>query len=266
MPQISTRQEYDLTPALNYSGAKELLKSPAHYFQYITEERKDTPALAVGRALHAKALQPLEAVNIYAVAPDVDRRTKDGKAAWEAFTQANAGKAIITQEQSEMIDRMDLSIEAIKSANQINFTATELMGQVDYGDTPLKFAIDAVGADGYLYDIKTTEDASPRGFKSSAFTYRYNLQAHFYLTCYNLLFRERLHGFRFIVVEKSPPYAVAIYELGATMMSYACEDFEKACKLYATCKATQTFPGYPAEPQVIDVDAKVTTATTINFA
>jgi len=49
-------------------------------------------------------------------------------------------------------------------------------------------------------------------------------------------------------------------------MSYACEDFEKACKLYVTCKATQTFPGYPAEPQVIDVDAKVTTATTINFA
>jgi len=255
MPIIKTRQNYDATVALNYSGSKMLLQSPLHYLHWLQEEKKDTPALALGRALHAKVLQPNEAADIYAVAPEVDRRTKDGKAIWESFTQANEGKAIITQEQNESLENMAKAIAGIMLANGITFATTELMGQVDYGNVPLKFAIDAVGNDGYLYDIKTTnDDATPRSFKNTAFSFRYHLQAYFYAVCYNLLMKQAPKGFRFIVVEKNAPNGVAIFEMGPGMINLAAADFELVVKLYAECLNQKAFPGYSTDPQVIDVE------------
>ena len=78
---IATRKEYDAIHALNYSGAKELLKSPLHYKHYLAAERKETPALRVGSLTHAKVLEPHNAITNFTIAPDVDRRTKDGRLA-----------------------------------------------------------------------------------------------------------------------------------------------------------------------------------------
>ena len=41
---IQHRVIYDGIHALNYSGAKELLKSPAHYQAYLNQEREETKA------------------------------------------------------------------------------------------------------------------------------------------------------------------------------------------------------------------------------
>ena len=265
MPKINTRQEYDAVKALNFSGAKELLKSPAHYQAWLNEPKKETPALAIGTAVHAEILQPQIAPEIYAVAPDVDRRTKDGKAQWETFVSQNQGKAIITSDQQVTVCNVAASALKALTTNGITFDATELMMSYE-SMIPFKFAIDAVGSDGYLYDIKTTEDATPRGFKSSAINYKYYLQAFFYYQLYWWATKVKPAGFRFVVVEKNPPYAVAIYELGPTLMMWGSEDFDKAVKLYEQCTATNEWPGFATDPQVIDVEAKTTTATPITFA
>ena len=264
MPKINTRKEYDAIKALNYSGAKELLKSPAHYQAWLNEPRKETPALAVGTAVHAEILQPQIASEIYAVAPDVDRRTKDGKAQWEAFVSQNQGKAVITGDQQITVCNVATAALKALTANGITFDSTELMTYHE-SIVPLKFAIDAVGSDGYLYDIKTTEDATPRGFKSSAISYKYYLQAFFYYQCYWWATKSKPAGFRFIVVEKNPPYAVAIYELGPTLMQWGADDFNKAIDLYKKCTDSGEWPGFPNDPQIIDVEAKTTT-TPIAFA
>ena len=80
-----SHEEYNNIVALNYSGAKMLLRSPLHYKASLTEEKKDSPALLMGRLVHLMALQPEVYADRVVISPTVDRRTKDGKAVWEAF-------------------------------------------------------------------------------------------------------------------------------------------------------------------------------------
>ena len=265
---IATRKEYDAIPALNYSGAKYLLTSPLHYKHYLTAERKETPALRVGSLTHAKVLEPIAATTNFTIAPDVDRRTKDGRLAYELFIANAQGKTVVTQDEWELADTVAASMNAILARIGVEFLATEFMFVTEIYGVPVKVAIDGVGSDGFIYDLKTTsDDASPRSFIRTAQNYKYNLQAYIYRMAYEIAFGERLQGFRIVAVEKEPPHAGACYTLGTEIMTNAAFDFEKAITLYKTCSVLDEWPGYPEDVQVIDIaGAKTSTASPINFA
>jgi hypothetical protein len=146
----------------------------------------------------------------------------------------------------------------------VEFDATEVMYHVDYNGVPLKAAIDGVAGD-YLWDIKTTDDASAAGMLKAIRNYRYNLQAYWYRLVYELATGRRPLGFRFLFIEKEPPFACSICEVGPELMSWAIADFEKAVTLYKECTASGVWPAYTEEIQVIDIKS-TTTAAPINFA
>lgn len=264
---IKTRAEYDALPALNYSGAKELLKSPLHYQAYLKREKEDTKALRVGSAVHCAVLQGNEAFNTaFAVAPKFDRRTKDGKAAFEAFEATAAGKVILSEDEGELVSEVHCAALACIDHHGFKFTATEFMIATEYCGVPIKSALDAIDEDGFIYDLKTTEDASESGFLKSVRAFKYNLQAAFYSMAYSCFYGRKPQGFRFIVVEKEPPYATAVYQLGPELMTWGLCDFEAAVKAYKTATALDEWPGYPDDIRVIDINAKSTTANAISFA
>lgn len=264
--KLNNRSEYQALAALNYSGAKELLKSPAHYQTWLAAPQKESAALRVGSAVHAAVLEPGHYAADFAVAPDVDRRTKEGKEKWAEFQTLHAGKTILTTDEAELVGAVSAQIVITMHRLSIKPVHREVPLAVSYNGVPLKSCIDVIAEDGYLYDLKTSEDASPRGFQQAVRAYRYNLQAYFYRLVADLAGMGRPLGFRFIVVEKTPPYAVAVYELGPNLTSYAIEDFERAVKLYADCSASGEWPGYPTDPQVIDVGAAPSAAQPITFA
>jgi len=268
MPNIiKTRADYDATKAINCSGMKELLKSPAHYKASLNADRTESKALRVGSLVHHIVLEEVPAHEKYAVTPDgLDRRTKEGKAAYEVFVASSVGKTIVSADEWDMCDRVAGSMIKARESLGVTFTATELMFSVDYCGTILKSAIDAVGSDGYLYDLKTSEDASAKGFLQSVRSYRYNLQAYFYRLAYEAAFGERIKGFRFIVAEKEAPFEFAIYELGPELMTYAAMDFEAGLKAYKSCVALDEWPGYGSEVKVLDINAPAKSATPIQFA
>lgn len=73
---------------------------------------------------------------------------------------------------------------------------------------------------GVIYDIKTCQDASPRGVAKDFQSYGYPLQAAFYMKVL------RLAGFKatkfvFVHVEKAAPYAVSVNELSAEYLEWA---------------------------------------------
>lgn len=268
MPDLITeRVIYDGIQALNQSGAKELLKSPAHYQAYLNRTREDSMALRVGTAVHKLALEGLDAYNsTHAIAPEVDKRTKEGKAEWAEFVTANEGKAILTAKEGALVDAVANSAMACMKANGIVLSKTEVMFTTFLGDVLVKCAIDGISDDGYIYDLKTCEDASPHGFLQAVRKYKYALQAYFYRHAVEAAFKCRVLGFRFIAVEKEPPYAHAVYELGPELMTGAAFDFEKALALYKDCTASGEWPAYPQQIQTIDIAAKPTAAANINFA
>jgi exodeoxyribonuclease VIII len=264
MPQIHDRNEYRAFPALNQSAAKHLLTSPAHYQTYIRMPQEETKALRFGTFVHSAILEPHTLDDLYATAPDCDRRTKEGKAAWAEFATANSGKTILDAEESAIGHLVASHARFALKRLGVEFDATEVMYQVDYNGVPLKAAIDGVAGD-YLWDIKTTDDASAAGMLKSIRNYRYNLQAYWYRLVYELATGRRPLGFRFLFVEKEPPFATAVCEIGPDLMSWAIADFEKAVTTYKACTESGVWPSYPEEIQVIDVKS-TTTAAPINFA
>lgn len=267
MPTLITeRAIYNGIVALNQSGAKKLLESPAHYQAYLARTQEDTKALRVGTAVHVLALEGLDAYNAtHAVAPEVDRRSKAGKDAWETFTTANAGRSILTADEGALVDEVANSATACMRNAGIVLSKTEVMFTAFIGDTLVKCAIDGISDDGYIYDLKTCEDASPRGFLTAARKYKYALQAYFYSHAVASAFSCKVLGFRFIAVEKEAPFAHAIYELGPEIMSLASADFERALTLYKDCNANNNWPGYQTEITTIDIAPKPSSPT-ISFA
>lgn len=264
MPQIHDRKEYRAFPAFNQSAAKHILTSPAHYQAYINTPQEETKALRFGTFVHSAVLEPHTLNDLYATAPEVDRRTKEGKETWAAFQTANVGKTILDYEESALGHLVASSARFALKRLGVEFDATEVMYHVDYNGVPLKAAIDGVAGD-YLWDIKTTDDASAAGMLKAIRNYRYNLQAYWYRLVYELATGRRPLGFRFLFVEKEPPFACAVCEVGPELMSWAIADFEKAVSLYKSCTESGVWPSYPDDIQVIDVKS-TTTAAPINFA
>jgi exodeoxyribonuclease VIII len=264
---IPSRVVYDACVALNFSGTKELLKSPAHYQAYLNTQREETKALRVGKYVHALVLEPDVAVSNFAVIPEgIDRRTKDGKAAYSEFESGAVGKTILTLEEATTSERVSRTMLSIKNRLGVSFEFTEFMFTTIINGVPVKCAVDAVGSDGYLYDLKTSEDASPRGFLKSIYAYRYDLQAHIYRSTLEAAFSKRLRGFRFIVAEKDVD-AGAVYEIGPDLQTRAICDWENALKTYKQCEETGIWPGYSEEIQVIDSNKPASAAPApIQFA
>ena len=159
--------EYLAIEALSSSGARTILRSPAHYVEARTNPDPATPDLMFGSAVHVGVLEPLRFATDVLVMPSFNRRTNAGKedaAAWEA---ANAGRLAFDAETFERIHRCIGAIRNHDGAMTILSRATceVTMQWVDPATgVPCKARIDARRPDAVLGDLKTTQDASPAAF------------------------------------------------------------------------------------------------------
>jgi len=186
-------------------------KSPATY-QYYRENPSDRPitkALNFGRAFHMCMLEHDKYEKEVVVEPDVNKRTKAGKEEYQKFLTLHNGMTILSTDEYQsltgMRNKLTSSIEAMELlsggiAEQVNVwndpdSHVSCKGKADYWNKERNI----------LVDIKTTQDSSPEGFKGSAYKYGYDRQASFYLDGFGA------DQFWFIVIEKSAPYNMAIY-------------------------------------------------------
>ena len=112
-----SNEEYRSGPGVSKSQLDQFAKSPAHYMASLTTPRKETPAMRIGTLFHGLILEP-ERVQI-AVAPQCDKRTKEGKYLWEIFCAENAGAEIVTTEEGEMLSGMCASVRTHPAANAL---------------------------------------------------------------------------------------------------------------------------------------------------
>ena len=73
-----TEKEYREHPAINRSALFKITESPEKFKYYMDNPEEPTPALLFGQLFHTMALQPEKLFEDFAVAPLVDRRSKDG--------------------------------------------------------------------------------------------------------------------------------------------------------------------------------------------
>ena len=234
---------YEENPGVNKSTLWEMRKSPLHYWHLMHDTPKpDTPAMKFGRAVHKRILEPVEFFAEYVVAPDCDRRTKEGKAIWADLMES--GKEIISSEDMEIIRQMEAELSTIKYKFFGPDTQTEVpLYWVDSeSGIYCKGRLDAISKD-CIVDYKTTTDASTDAFTREALRYGYDLQAAMYLDAaeangYNP------KSFVFLVQEKNAPYLVNAIKAGDAFIDRGRWIMRDLLAKYKECRDTDKWPGY----------------------
>lgn len=217
--------EYHAVRAISSSGIRAAFdaRSPRALYGYLQgiSGTIDASAASIGSAVHARVLEPNVFEAQWVRKPDINKRTKAGKAQWAAWQEANANKHMLVDGRGSCIydDVMRMSdavlahAEAKAVLDATSMERRELSLYADEHGLAQKARVDIAPDSGsVLYDLKTARDASPGGFARSVESYRYHVQAAHYLTVAKLCGIPAQH-FRFIVVEKSEPYFVGVYAL-----------------------------------------------------
>lgn len=205
---------------ISASDIKNFLKSPKYYFwnKYRKTEKDEGRHFAIGSALHELIMEPHLFNSNYTVIPKLDKRTKEGKLAYENFMLQAEGKTIINEE--EMVIISDMAEGAVNNKIFMSFLENshrELSAYMIDESTGLKLKMRPdilCNNKSTIVDIKSCLDSSPKQFKGNVYAYGYSLSAAFY--CDNL----NRENYIFAAIEKSQPYQTSLYSLNDEMMEY----------------------------------------------
>lgn len=237
-----TNAEYHAADGISKSDLDLIHRSPAHYK---AARHEDTPALRFGTAIHTLVLEPARFVSEYTVI-DGDRRLKATK---EAIKEAEAsGKTVLTQDEFDALSGMQESVFKSRIAAALIDGATiehSVFAELD--GVRVKCRPDGWSTEkGVLFDLKSTEDASPEGFARTVAKYRYHVQDAFYrhvVASATNCDADDL-SFIFIAVEKKPPFAVALYQLDELATLQGWVDAREDLRRYKAAKESGKWCGY----------------------
>lgn len=215
------------------SDIKMFLASPKmYYYKKFIEEKKEEEEethFTVGSALHEVILEPEYFKGNYIVSPKFDRRTREGKEAYNKFVEQSEGKKLLSQDDMTMI------IEMAKNALENN-TLTELIKD-SYRELScyttdektgllLRLRPDSLSNNkSTITDIKSCLDSSPKKFKKDVYNYGYSISAAYYM---DFIGRE---NYVFCAIEKQGPYQISLYQLSDEMIAYGRSQYRMALDL-----------------------------------
>lgn len=243
-----TEKEYSAYPAVSRSELWKISKSPEKYKYELDNPSKPTEALIFGQALHKFVLERETFRDEFSVAPDIDKRTKEGKAKYAEFISSCQDKTVILSDMMEKITAMSDKLE------HDNYVKKLLVGDhekpffwTDYitGEA-CKCRVDCItkiGDTPVIVDIKTTANAETDIFMRSALKYGYHVQAAMYRKGVEATTGLKC-GFVFIAIEKEPPYSINIMEADELFTLYGYNTFRDLLNVYHDCKQTGNWYGY----------------------
>ena len=245
-----TEKDYELAVGIRRSDLWRVHDSPEKYKWFLEHPEPQTPSMAFGIAAHKLLLEPLTYYDEVAVMPKFDRRTKDGKSAYEAFMFRNNTKTIVSQEDYDVV------FDMVTKAKSVPYVKELLKGEHEKSffwtdaDTglPCKIRVDMLAdVDGVLTvaDYKTANNARTEAFNNDIYRLGYYLQAFMYTEgiMQNLKLTER-PDFVFVVQEKTPPYAVNVIKVTEDVMLAGMDCFRELLGTVAKCKEMGYWWGY----------------------
>ena len=237
--------------ACHFSILKLFERSALHAREALVHPAEQTAAQLLGQALHTAVLEPNDFEKRYVRAPHVDRRTKEGKAAWAVFEVEHPHALLLSADEHDAC--LEMRDAAWHHATAVGLLsgpgANELAVVWEDPDAKrrCKARLDRLTEfAGWttIMDVKTTRDASPKGFAREIATYQYQMQNAFYLDGLEAL-APRERRFVFLAIEKTPPYAVACYELDPGSIELGRRAYKAALSEWSHAEETGLWPGYP---------------------
>ena len=251
-------KEYFENPAINRSSIYEMNKSPAHY-KYLTEHPQEpTQALEFGTAFHTSVLEPERFAKEYVVTEKIDKRTKEGKAYFDALM--SSGKKILNADDYKTILGMQKSVFDNKYAMALlkGEKETAYFWDDEHTGIDCKCKVDCrtdLKSTSVIVDLKSCNNAETEAFMRECFKYGYDLQTAWYKTGVDLV-EGKPHKFVFIAVEKTPPYVVNILEADEKFIQKGYDDMRLYLGMLKECRELNNWYGYTGKsgtPNVLEL-------------
>jgi hypothetical protein len=246
-------------PSLSASIARELIhKSPLHAWQVHPKlgnlQREETESASDGTLIHALMLG--EGMDGIAVLDVKDFRTKAAQEARDAAAAAGktvvkaadfAAAEIVADELKVRLARKGIKLTG-SSEQKVQWTEeTEEDGSVlcrGMIDHLVMHFTDVTGAT--IYDLKTIRSAHPKTVQRHILEYGYDIQEAAYRSAVGHIVPEAIGRIDlvFLFCEIEPPYDVYPTRLNGQWRAHGQNKWERACRTWAQCLKTDTWPGY----------------------
>ena len=185
-----------------------------------TPEAKTDTALIVGTVLHAMVLEPDTIVRWFMQCPQLDRRTKAGKATYEGLqaTSALMGQTLVQASEWELAEEMasaimshDTAYDTLVQCRRREVSYFSEVRQDIWG----KARIDAIAGDASIAcDVKTVScRVTDYELATAARSWGWPIQCAWYNRVREACGLNPIGEWRFICVEKSPPHAVRVVSM-----------------------------------------------------
>ena len=203
------------------------------------ETPKATAPMEFGTAFHTFVLEPEKFEGVVAVAPDVDRRTKAGKAEHEEFLLGSEGKVWLKASEAKMIGDMAQSVTHNPAAKELLYQP----GKVEQGahcvheETGIwiKCLCDKLLENGTIVELKSASEPSPGGFSRAATNFEYHCQAALYKHIIAKVLGVQVQHI-IIAVGTVPPHWCYVYELDEESVELGAKKNDEALVELKDCR------------------------------
>lgn len=247
-----SNNDYHNSNGISRSQLMLLDKSPFHFWYEVlsgeAKKKEPTPAMNIGSAFHTMLLEPELFDSEYAIMPDINRRTKEGKEQYQQFLDDSQGKAILTQEQHEKVTQMAFCVKRHEIVTTLLDEAVfEKSIYWTDNDTGIQFkARPDIWSAKMIVDLKTTADASPYKLQRSALDYGYYLQAGMFFEGCKAIGKP-FDMFVILAAEKEPPYVPGVFMMTDDALQFGIDQFMNYKKKLYECLSTDKWPGYAVQ-------------------
>ena len=241
-------EKYNEIPAYRASDIKQVEQCV-----YTWKNQKgfsESPALLEGRVQHTVFLELHKFDDEFVIQPNINRRTKAGKEAYEDFIGGIAHRTPITQDLYETcMERRKIVQDLIPNKSN---DKTELTVCYMFHGQPFKSRFDWYDGQ-HVWDLKTCRDASPRGFRQAINNFKYHMQAALYVDACKAVGLP-VDGFSFLAQEKAHPYPYVVYTMSSEALEYGRAKNEQALHRLLEAEKNDDYKPYNLEgPQIIEL-------------
>ena len=234
-----SNEEYHKRVGYSSSAIKTVCKqSLAHYMAQ--KPLGDSPAFALGSAVHATLLEPDRDLVIKGP------KTRTSKMFKDLYKNRKDDEVVLTEVEYYVHNKMCQSAldnttcsKILKDKRGVTVSSIFVVDK-DTG-LNLKTRPDLyIPETGEIFDIKTTVDASPTGFAAQVKKYAYHIQAAFYVHTCNMA-GLKAKNFSFIAVETSTPYIAHLHKVSPELLKASINTVKETLESIAEANAKGVF-------------------------
>lgn len=247
IPESQYRQD----PGVNHSSLKHFADTPAKARRRMDFPSEPSQAQKLGTAIHAAILEPDEFLKKYAIKPDVNARTKAGKAALAEIT----GEIMTVRDYEACLQTAaklrehpyyrQFVEDGVYEASwfSIHENGLRIKGRTDVW-LPRKNVI---------VDIKTTESALDYRFRKDAWKYSYHSQAAWYMDLVAAITGEPVSAYVILAIETKEDRDFRAYYLDDELINHGRKKYREWLDQYYICHHTGSWPGYESKIETLTI-------------